>query len=369
MAESSNPTTTEAKVKPVNRFLKRGALTFGACLALADEVFAQQGGSPWTQAVQALQAAFTGPIATGLALVAIVVGGLMFAFGEGAATLREFESFLTEQRTTRLQDITKPIVESFKVWRVERIKRRRFARGATGLVLDAAILHRVFAFAVENEMIVKNPVRMEGRPGENPEHGAEPFTAHDLSRLRDHAGEDLFTFLLLRWTGLRGSDAVSVTWREVHFDGKEIERITQKRKKRVILPIQTELLFALEAEWERRKPDLSDRVLLNPLTGKPLTRPRLYHRMLALGKRAGVPDAHPHRFRDTLAVDMLTRGANPYDVAKMLGDTIETVEKHYTPFVRELRERVRMILETGTGLENQSKILPSDPQNAAKRPT
>jgi type IV secretory pathway VirB2 component (pilin) len=85
MFESSNPTTAVPKVRPVKRFLKKGALTFGACLALADEVFAQQGGSPWTQAVQALQAAFTGPIATGLALVAIVVGGLMFAFGEGAA--------------------------------------------------------------------------------------------------------------------------------------------------------------------------------------------------------------------------------------------------------------------------------------------
>jgi len=90
--------------------------------------------------------------------------------------------------------------------------------------------------------------------------------------------------------------------------------------------------------------------------------------MLALGKRASVPDAHPHRFRDTLAVDMLTRGASPYDVAKMLGDTIETVEKHYTPFVRELRERVRMILETVTGLENLSKIQASDPQKAAKKP-
>jgi type IV secretory pathway VirB2 component (pilin) len=86
MVESSNPTTGAPRVRPVNRFLKKGALTFAACLALADEVFAQQGGgSPWTQAVQALQAAFTGPIATGLALVAIVVGGLMFAFGEGAA--------------------------------------------------------------------------------------------------------------------------------------------------------------------------------------------------------------------------------------------------------------------------------------------
>ena len=39
--------------------------------------------SPWENAVNVLQAAFVGPIARGLSLVAIVVGGLMFAFGEG----------------------------------------------------------------------------------------------------------------------------------------------------------------------------------------------------------------------------------------------------------------------------------------------
>ena len=61
-------------------------------------------------------------------------------------------------------------------------------------------------------------------------------------------------------------------------------------------------------------------------------------------------DAHPHRFRDTL--DMLTRGASPYDVAKMLGDTIETVKRHYTPFVKELRDRVRSLLENRAGLES-----------------
>jgi len=88
------------------------------------------------------------------------------------------------------------------------------------------------------------------------------------------------------------------------------------------------------------------------LTGNSLTRPRLYQRMLALGKGSGVLDAHPHRFRDTLAVDMPMRGASPCDVAKVLGDKIETVEKHYTPFVKELRERVRSILENGIGLES-----------------
>src|SRR5436309_6629292 len=39
--------------------------------------------SPWENAVSVLQAAFTSTIARGLSLVAIVVGGLMFAFGEG----------------------------------------------------------------------------------------------------------------------------------------------------------------------------------------------------------------------------------------------------------------------------------------------
>jgi len=41
------------------------------------------GGDPWDNAVNVLKTAFTGPIATGLSLVAIVVGGLMFAYGEG----------------------------------------------------------------------------------------------------------------------------------------------------------------------------------------------------------------------------------------------------------------------------------------------
>jgi len=112
----------------------------------------------------------------------------------------------------------------------------------------------VFAFAVENEMIVKNPVRMEGRPGENPQRGAEPFTSNELSQLRECAGDDLLTFQLLRWTGLRGSDAVGLLWREVRFETKEIERVTQKRSKKVVMPIHLELLFALEVESERRNP-------------------------------------------------------------------------------------------------------------------
>lgn len=39
--------------------------------------------SPWENTVNALQTSFTGPIARGLSLVSVVVGGLTFAFAEG----------------------------------------------------------------------------------------------------------------------------------------------------------------------------------------------------------------------------------------------------------------------------------------------
>ena len=80
-----NPTVVKPKARSSSLLWTKGALTLSACLVLADDALAQGTTSPWTQAVQVLQTAFTGPIATGLALVAIVVGGLMFAFGEGGA--------------------------------------------------------------------------------------------------------------------------------------------------------------------------------------------------------------------------------------------------------------------------------------------
>src|SRR5574339_132461 len=58
------------------------AMVFTALLLWPTLAFAQ---SPWERAASNLERTFTGPLARSLALVAIVIGGLMFMFGEGGA--------------------------------------------------------------------------------------------------------------------------------------------------------------------------------------------------------------------------------------------------------------------------------------------
>jgi type IV secretory pathway VirB2 component (pilin) len=56
--------------------------TFVLLLVSSTVVFAQ---NPWERAALNLEVSFTGPIARSLALVAIVIGGLTFMFGEAGA--------------------------------------------------------------------------------------------------------------------------------------------------------------------------------------------------------------------------------------------------------------------------------------------
>ena len=75
---------TDQKRGHALRRLRPALLTAGATLLLPSAAFAQAV-SPWENAVTVLMTSFTGPIARGLSLVSIVVGGVTFAFGEGGS--------------------------------------------------------------------------------------------------------------------------------------------------------------------------------------------------------------------------------------------------------------------------------------------
>jgi type IV secretory pathway VirB2 component (pilin) len=62
-----------------------GQLTVLTVVSLLLAPVAALAQSPWERAAGNLEISFTGPLARSLALVAIVVGGLMFMYGEAGA--------------------------------------------------------------------------------------------------------------------------------------------------------------------------------------------------------------------------------------------------------------------------------------------
>jgi len=85
--ERNSPAMKKAfRKKSVSRWLRSASVAFSTSLILASAAFAQVSGqSPWENAASVLQQAFASTIARGLSLVAIVVAGLTFAFGEGGS--------------------------------------------------------------------------------------------------------------------------------------------------------------------------------------------------------------------------------------------------------------------------------------------
>jgi integrase len=301
-------------------------------------------------------------------------------------TFRHMTAFLKDKNTL-VDDIGISAIEGFKVFRTHAIDQMKQSRGGSSIALDIAVLHRIFAFAVKKKMMSQNPIDLssESGPGENPKNGARSFSADELSRLRhyaqfvDEAGkkpirvkndkghvtkdDDFFMLLVLRWTGLRGSDAINLRWENVHFDqgiNGEIRALTQKRSNIATIPLVTELRNALErviAERYKGRVPSGDFVLYNPETGHPYSnRARLYERVRKLGIRPGVERVHPHCFRDTLACDMLAKEISIFDVAKVLADTHKTIEDHYAAFVPAARDAAQIRMDTGMGIEERGRL-------------
>ena len=131
--------------------------------------------------------------------------------------------------------------------------------------------------------------------------------------------------LLLRYAGLRISDAI----------GCEVDRLqngklflyTQKTGQHVYRPLPEFVVAELE-----RAPRVSERYWFWTGTGQSRRRERNGERRSPMCSRTRVSSGHAHRFRDTMAVELLVAGTPIERVAILLGhSSVRITEKHYNP--------------------------------------
>ncbi len=158
---------------------------------------------------------------------------------------------------------------------------------------------------------------------------------------------------LMRWTGLRIRDAVTLERRRVTFDpGTQLWNVMVYQRKTggpVYCPIPSHVAELLKAVPASQKGNTNEKYFFWTGAGTPKSITSNWQRSYAkLFKLAAIkhPDGtpvrcHPHMFRDTFAVESLLADMPVQRVSEILGhSSIKVTEKHYLPWVRARQEHL-----------------------------
>ncbi len=264
-----------------------------------------------------------------------------------------FGAFLRAAHVVALRQVTPVAISNYMRERqADTHPTRKMPVGAEGIKSDLRILRRAFSYAVQCGYLPDNPVKV---PRLNTVGGKTmPFTQDEVSAMladplvRQRADLRCIVVMFL-CTGLRISDVVGFPKQAIQ--GDRIFHRTQKRGKPVMLPVHPQLASAIREHIGAMNPEQLASPLLFP-TKKGHPNRSMDAMLRRIWHRCGVEHGHAHRFRDTFAVRILEAGGSLYDVAKLLGTTVQVAERHYAPYVKELQER-------GQRLLTQAPLLPA----------
>jgi integrase len=210
-------------------------------------------------------------------------------------------------------------------------------------------LRAFFRFAHESGWTEGNPAKKLRNPKvTNPP--TMPFSSEEMVRIlaacekypdtQGSAKRIRALVLLLRYSGMRIGDAA--TCAKARLDGDRLFLYTQKTN----VPVNVKLPgFVTEAL--NSVPSVSEEHFFWTGEGSKETVAGNWRRSLrALFKLAGISKGHPHRFRDTFAVELLMSNVPIERVSVLLGHTsIRVTEKHYSPWIRARQEQLEADLE------------------------
>lgn len=144
-----------------------------------------------------------------------------------------------------------------------------------------------------------------------------PFSAADIERMREACDNirDLALVDFLYCTGCRVSEVSRLDVSDIDFERMECVVLGKGNKERKVY--LTEVAAMHLQEYLAGRKDSSEALFAGK--GKRLKKAGIEAVVKKLGKSAGVGNAHPHRYRRTLATNLLDRGMNIQDVAAILG--------------------------------------------------
>ncbi len=191
-----------------------------------------------------------------------------------------------------------------------------------------ANLSAFFGWMMQEEIIAKNPCD-KIRPVKVEKVVRQSFSPVEIDKLRmackKHRDRAIMEVALS--SGLRCEELTNLTLADIDMTSKKIfVRCGKGGKDRVCY--MSDIACEHLGTYLSARKQASTTVFCNP-NGQKLTPHAIEQMFKGLGKKAGVENVHPHRFRRTFATNMFKRGMDILTISQLMGHSnIETTKRY-----------------------------------------
>lgn len=204
-------------------------------------------------------------------------------------------------------------------------------RGSSKVTIDniRRIMSSFFSWLEDEDYIVKSPVRRIRRI-KTAQLAKETLSEEELEALRDacESKRDLAVVDLLASTGMRIGELIRLNVADVNLQERECI-VTGKGNKQRPVYFDARAKLHLAEYLETRADNNSALFVSLDSKAKRITVGGMELRLRNLGKKVGVSQVHPHKFRRTLATHAIDKGMPIEQVQKLLGHAKIDTTMHY----------------------------------------
>jgi site-specific recombinase XerD len=222
------------------------------------------------------------------------------------------------------------------------------AKESWGWTKEIELLRQFFEFCRDRGWIAANPAKNLKRPIIREANEVVPYTQQEIIKILsacEQIGRSSYErrraramVLLMRFAGLRISDVVTLS--RDHIKGTRLEKRAVKNRRLVRVELPPVVLTALDVLPHPKAASQDSWLFFS--SGNASLRSLVKgaaRTMAAVFKRSGVERAHCHRFRHTLASELLGKGGTLEIVAAILGDSPATIRRYYAKWTPEYQSR------------------------------
>lgn len=249
--------------------------------------------------------------------------------------LNKFVSFLEKNHINSFESVTQKDIEKYLVY-INNMNSKSISRNITSI-------NNLFIFLLKEGKISKNPCEFIDRPKlkkslPNTLSTIEVSNLLDIPLLTKYDYRNKAMLEILYGSGLRVSELVSLTLRDIDMEN-DVIRCFGKGSKERIVPINDYEKHFLKLYLEQRSLFLikgdTDYVFLNN-HGEPMTRQGFWKNLKKILLEKGIKkDVTPHTLRHSFATHMLSGGADLRSIQMLLGHTDISTTKIYTHISNE----------------------------------